>query len=237
MAGAASNFMAGFHQMEVLSDSPRALVSLVRHEESGVLCIQKRLHQRNTPYPLLKDRPIDGIPQIYAVWETGGDTLVLEELICGENLFHRLEREGPVDEMTAAGWMMQLCRILKQLHALGVIHRDIKPSNLMVTPEGRLYLIDFDAARLYDAGKEGDTVCLGTKGYAAPEQFGYAQTDMRTDIYSMGVVFCQLITGSLPGEAPLRGRLAGILQTCIRLDPAQRYQNAGQVMEALNMLY
>lgn len=219
--------------LQVLSESERVRVELVKKQGSGLIAVRKTFNTWHTPYYRLKEAQLAGIPRIYEVYPSDGKTVLIEAFINGENLLEHLRQTGPADACTAAGWMVQLCRILTALHQRGIIHRDIKPSNLILTPEGEIYLIDFEAARLYHPGKTTDTVHLGTRGYAAPEQFGYAQTDQRTDIYALGVVFNQLLCGCLPDERLYQGSLDRVIAGCIRLDPAQRYQQAGQVEQAI----
>ncbi|MDE7247987.1 MAG: protein kinase, partial [Lachnospiraceae bacterium] len=117
--------------------------------------------------------------------------------------------------------------VLEYLHGRGIIHRDIKPSNLIMADDGHIRLIDFDAARMPKAEQEQDTHLLGTRGYAAPEQYGFAQTDERTDIYSLGITLERLL-----GENFQRPRYRKILHKCSDLDPNKRYQSVREVQEA-----
>lgn len=103
-----------------------------------------------------------------------------------------------------SNWARQLCEVLHYLHSQNppVIFRDLKPANIMVLPNGRLKLIDFGIARYFVPGKTRDTIALGTPGYAAPEQHGQSQADARSDIYALGAVLHQLLTGYDPAMAP-----------------------------------
>ncbi len=145
-------------------------------------------------------------------------------------------------------WAKQLCSVLHYLHTRdpAIIYRDMKPGNVMVTPNGNIKLIDFGIAREYKEQQIQDTVSLGTKGYAAPEQFGgKGQTDGRTDIYCLGVTLYHLLTGKNPCEPPyqlypirhwnplLSAGLEKIIIKCTQLDPKDRYQNCGELMYAL----
>src|SRR5205823_7485733 len=101
---------------------------------------------------------------------------------------------------------IQLCTVLHYLHSQqpAIVFRDLKPANIMRTSTGQLYLIDFGIARYFKPGQAKDTVALGSPGYAAPEQYGKAQTTPRADIYSLGAVLHQLLTTRDPSEAPFR---------------------------------
>ena len=121
------------------------------------------------------------------------------------------------------------------------------PGNILLRPDGRLALIDFGTMRVYKPGKAGDTVCLGTRGYAAPEQFGgMGQTDARTDIYGLGATLYYLATGCNPGVPPYEidcihamyidgfpHQLGDLIQKCVQPDPVRRFQSCRELMEAL----
>lgn len=101
---------------------------------------------------------------------------------------------------------LQLCAVLEYLHTHHppIVFRDLKPTNIIRAPWGKLYLIDFGIARFFKPGQGKDTIALGSLGYAAPEQYGRAQTTPRADIYSLGAVLHQLLTGNDPSEAPFQ---------------------------------
>ena len=98
------------------------------------------------------------------------------------------------------------------------------------------YLVDFDISRIEKDGLQRDTQLLGTKGYAAPEQFGFQQTDCRADIYSLGVMLHQMITGHFPGEGATSPEIARIVEKCISMEPAARYANASELALALECI-
>ncbi|MBQ7479401.1 MAG: protein kinase [Selenomonadaceae bacterium] len=120
-----------------------------------------------------------------------------------------------------------MARGLSLLHRQGIIHRDIKPSNLLVEKDGTLRLIDFDAVRHVKEGAGEDITRLGTKGYAPPEQFGYGQTDARSDIYALGMTFKHLL------PADYAGFLRPVLRKCTAMDPGDRYQSMGELAESV----
>ena len=143
---------------------------------------------------------------------------------------------------------MQLCDVLRYLHSQepAIIYRDMKPANVMLQPNGQIKLIDFGIAREYKEQNIADTTALGTKGYAAPEQFGgHGQTDGRTDIYCLGTTLYHLLTGHSPAEPPyemypirhwnpsLSGRFRRIILKCTQLNPEDRYQTCEELDYAL----
>ena len=126
----------------------------------------------------------------------------------------------------------QVCRGLWVLHSLGAVHRDIKPENIILRGKDAV-LIDFDAARIHKPEAESDTQILGTAGFAAPEQYGLSQSDVRTDIYSLGILINVMLTGQHPSQKLAQGRLGRVVERCTRVNPRHRYKNVLRLMEAL----
>lgn len=220
--------------IETLSETEKGRTQLVRLSSSSQLYIHKTVNREVPVYAQLHRCNIAGIPRIYQVRDSGGKTEVLEEFLNGKTLEEYVRINGFLSEEEACRILRSLCAILLPLHRMGIIHRDIKPANIIMTPGGALYLIDFDAARQYKDANEKDTVLLGTQGYAAPEQYGYAQTDCRSDIYALGVTVNRLMTGALPGEKIASGVLETIIRRCTQLDPAGRYSDCSQILADLN---
>ncbi len=146
------------------------------------------------------------LPRFYEYYQTPTSWYLIMDFIPGETL-EEFQSKAPdgrllLSEVLDIG--MQLCSILEYLHAQNppIIFRDLKPGNIMRTPTGQVYLIDFGIARYFKPGQAKDTIALGSLGYAAPEQYGKAQTTPRTDIYSLGAVLHQLLTTRDPSDAP-----------------------------------
>lgn len=197
------------------------------------------------------DHPV--LPRIVDIINHDGTIYVVMDFIEGETLSHRLKREGAQEQELVVGWGIQLASALNYLHNMNppVIYRDMKPSNVMIKPEGGVKLIDFGTAKEYKIENNADTTALGTRGYAAPEQFGDAQghgiynTDARTDIYNLGATLYHVLTGKNPSEPPyeirpirewdstLSSGLEKILLKCTQADPNDRYQNCSELMYAL----
>lgn len=124
----------------------------------------------------------------------------------------------------------ELCDAVSALHSVGVIHRDIKPSNIMLTSDGHIKLIDFDAARVKKINQDKDTAFIGTDGFAPPEQYGFEQTDERSDIYALGVTMKLILNDSFE-KSPYRP----VIEKCLKFSPDQRYSSVVALKKALTL--
>ena len=209
--------------MELLHQSDKSTVALVIDTETGKKVVRKELSGRHLIYSKLQTIYHPYLPNILSVRLENGKTNVTEEYIEGASLGRiSLSERG----LTRA--FLELCQVLEFLHGHGILHRDIKPDNILLAPDGHIRLIDFDAAREPKANEAQDTRLLGTRGYAPPEQFGFAQTDARADLYALGATFRQLL-----GPVARKGRWRHILRRCTALDPKDRYASAGQIRRAV----
>ena len=156
-------------------------------------------------------------------------TIVIEEFIDGITLRELIDK-GKISSKQAYSIAVQLFNALKALHKNGIIHRDIKPENIIITPDGNAYLIDFGIARLYNEAHNSDTRAMGTQGYAAPEQYGFSQSDSRTDIYSLGATLDETVKNVKGARAVKRAA-----RRCMSFDPAARYQSASQALKSLKL--
>jgi len=147
------------------------------------------------------------LPRVTDHFEQDGKAYLVMEYVPGETLLSFLMREGlPQPQARVFEWARQLCDALDYLHTQRppIIFRDLKPANIMLMPNGQVKLIDFGIARLFKPGQAKDTQAFGTIGYSAPEQYGKGQTDARSDVYSLGVLLHQLLTGYDPTNTPFR---------------------------------
>jgi serine/threonine-protein kinase len=198
---------------------------------------------------LMKRLDHPALPRIVDIIERETTILVVMDYIEGEPLSHLLAEEGAQPQERVIGWARQLCQVLYYLHSCDppIIYRDIKPSNILLQPGGNLKLIDFGIAREYKKNQVSDTTNLGTRGYAAPEQFSITmQTDARTDIYGLGATLYHLVTGIHPAEEPydyypirhwnpeLSGGLEHIIATCLQKDPKNRYPSCVELLYDLH---
>ena len=138
------------------------------------------------------------MPAPESFFRDNGTDYLLRTYLPGETLTHYRDREGTCPEAVCVSLGRQICRLLETLHTQQppIIHRDIKPENILLLPDGRVGLIDFGIARQYKSGQDTDTRRMGTRSTAAPEQYGFAQTDHRTDLYALGMTLIWLSTGT-----------------------------------------
>lgn len=188
------------------------------------------------------------LPSIIDVIDCEDTFLIVMDYIEGNPLSSALKHEGAQPQEKVIEWAKQICDVLGYLHSRKppIIYRDMKPSNVMLKPDGNIMIIDFGTAREYKSASIADTTCLGTQGYAAPEQFGgQGQTDARTDIYCLGATLYHLVTGHNPCLPPyemypirqwnpeLSSGLEEIIWRCIQKNPNDRYQSCAELMYAL----
>lgn len=193
------------------------------------------------------------LPSIVDVIDRDDSFLIVMDYIEGKSLESLLKHGGAQSPDRVIEWSKQLCDVLGYLHSRTppIIYRDMKPANVMLKPDGNVMLIDFGTAREYKAQSIEDTTCLGTRGYAAPEQFGgHGQTDARTDIYCLGATIYHLLTGHSPCEPPYEIKPLGywnpnfagsglekLVAKCTRQNPLERYQSCAELMYALDHIH
>lgn len=198
---------------------------------------------------LLKKLNHPHLPSIIDVIDCDDTFLIVMDYIEGNPLSKALETSGAQNQDDVIEWAKQLCDVLGYLHSRKppIIYRDMKPSNVILKPDGNVMLIDFGTAREFKYSSVADTTCLGTQGYAAPEQFGgHGQTDARTDIYCLGATMYHLVTGHNPATPPyemypirqwnpmLSSGLEEIILKCTQRNPEDRYQSCAELLYALD---
>lgn len=193
------------------------------------------------------------LPSIIDVIDRDDSFLIVMDYVEGKNLESLLRHGGAQEPDRVIEWAKQLCDVLGYLHSRKppIIYRDMKPSNVMLKPDGNVMLLDFGTAREYKDYSVADTTCLGTRGYAAPEQFGgRGQSDARTDIYSLGATIYHLLTGHSPADPPYEIKPLGywnpafsgtglekLVSKCTRQNPEERYQSCAELMYALEHVH
>jgi serine/threonine protein kinase len=190
------------------------------------------------------------LPQVIDFFEDNGRAYLAMEFVWGESLEKRLEQaRSPLMERQVLQWAVQICQVLHYLHSRQppVIFRDLKPSNIMVNSAGTIKLVDFGIARTYKEEKLQDTIALGSENYAAPEQWGQAQTDPRSDIYGLGATMYHLLANMPPSPAflpaeptpldalnsALSPETVQIVSRAMARERSARYQSAQEMKEAL----
>ena len=220
-----------YEDVQILDDGR----AIVRDMASGKLFYRKRLGIYKTEvFAWLKNHKSRYVPKIESFWQDGDDLVVIEEFIQGETLEQILEEaehgeELPFQERIRI--LEELCNGLSFLHSADppIIHRDLKASNIMLTEDGVVKIIDYDAAKLYVEGQKRDTQLIGTQGIAAPEQYGFAASDSRTDIYALG----KLIERMLPDNVDAKQ----IAAKATRIDPDRRYTSVEYVRDAIHKIH
>ncbi|MEG0129010.1 MAG: serine/threonine-protein kinase [Clostridium sp.] len=240
---AAEYRLSQYEELCTLNTSEKNNIFLVKHQLDNRVYVKKVITTFNRNiYYTLKDNPHKNISRIYEVIELDGELIIIEEFINGPSLQELLEEEGSLHESRVINYLESICSGLDFLHSLDspIIHRDIKLSNIMISSDGIIKIIDFDAARIYKEDSETyscnkDTVLLGTAGFAPPEQYGFAQTDARSDIYSLGVVINYLLTGHHSSEGIDNGRLHYIISRATELQQSNRYNNIMELLIDLDL--
>lgn len=225
-----------YEELTKLNENKKSKIYLVRNKVDSKIYIKKVLTNYNIRiYEVLKENNLNNIPKIYEIFQEDNTLIVIEEYINGNTLKEILDREGIINEDKVIYYIITLCDTLDKLHNLNpkVIHRDIKPSNIIISNDNILKLIDFDVSREYKENKSEDTVIQGTEDYAPPEQFGFIQTDERSDVYSTGILMNVLTTGEYPKNKLNKGKLGFIIKKCTEFSPNDRYQKVIDLKEDL----
>lgn len=209
-------------------------------EQDGFYYVRKEITPEQ--YPVIKQlyqyqqaSLSPSVVTIYSVYEKNGYCYMNEEWIRGETIEERLSLQGPFSKDEVIHYAMELCLGLQWFHNHNMIHRDVTPSNVIISEDKKAYLIDPGILRELKKDKPSDTQILGTPGYAAPEQFGFTQSDARTDIYAFGVLINQMATGKMPHEMlPSDKRLRKIVKKCTQISSKKRYANCRQIRKQLD---
>jgi len=234
-------FLQKYEQMECLAHNQIGETLLVRDRQSDVYFVAKcytdqSLLSRTNESELLRVLRHDGLPAFAGEYQNEAMLCVVRDYAEGLPLNEYL-KSNMLSEQRIISIGTQLCDILSYLHGQTppIIHRDIKPQNIVVDDNGKVKLIDFGISRVYDKTASRDTVFFGTMEFAPPEQYGFAQTDGRADIFSLGVVLCWMLTGETkPGEVSIKSRwLGAVIKKCTAFSPEDRYRDAQTLKHAL----
>lgn len=235
-----------YHVEQVLARGPRGVTELVTIDGVGPFVRKKIptvLAQRGV-WSALGGSTCPRLPRVEATYELPDCVAVVLDYVPGPTLEQVVAERGRLQQNEAVNLAQQICEAVQELHRLGVLHRDLTPANIIVADDGA-HIIDLGIARpLTDtANRNRDTTALGTYGFASPEQYGFAPTDVRSDIYSLGRILGFMLTGVYPDDTrytPLLSddlcvtpRLRAIVERATAFEPSARYQNVAQFAQAL----
>ena len=226
----------------------RELVAVKTVRDPRALYNEELFNSMEREMEFLRKTSHPGLPRLYDVVRQKDRMIIVMNYIEGRALNRIIDDDGPLSEEKVIFMAKKIGDLLRYFYHMKppVIYRDMKPANIMVKPDGGIVLLDFGTIREYDPAKTCDEVCLGTIGYAAPEQFGgLGQTDWRTDIYGLGMTMYHAITGVSPARAPFEMKpirsvnpnvsehLESIILKCIRKNRDERYQTVDELLEDL----
>lgn len=234
-----------YHVQSVLARSPREITELVSIEGAGPF-VRKKINTdmaRRNVWSALGRCSCARLPHVEATYELPDQFVVVYDFVPGKTAESLVRENGLLPEAEAVRIACEVCEAAGALHELGIIHRDISPRNIVESADGA-HLIDLGIARLRVEGAVKDTNALGTYGFAAPEQYGFEQTDARSDVYSIGCVLGYLLTGLVPNddgyqealadESHVSAQMRGIIQRACSFEPSSRYQSAADLSAALS---
>lgn len=221
-----------FSFVKALKKTDKKSVIVMRHKTLGTEIVMREFEGGAEVYKVLLSVSDPHLPKIYSAEQTENGCRVIEEYINGISVADVLVT-GTYTEKGAKEVAKGICKALHTLHSLNIIHRDIKPENIMIDNNGTVKLIDFDASRIYKSYQPCDTLFVGTAGFASPEQYGISQTDPRSDIFSLGILINVMLTGDHPSKNLYKGRLSGVIEKCINVDPNKRFSNISELYNRL----
>lgn len=222
-----------YENLDKLSSNEMGDTYLVKNKQTGILGVKKQVSlEAGVIYQNLKNIKSPYLVSVFEICFLKQKCIVVEAYISGETIEQLLERKGVLSEEEVANFGVQILRGLQVVHKIGIVHRDLTPANILISTDGVVKLLDFGIARIKKENQAKDTMFMGTVGYASPEQFGFQQTDARTDIYAFGVLLNKMLTGSMPHEyLPERRRFRKIVKKCTMIDPKERYFSVGEILK------
>lgn len=232
---------------ECLKESEDSSTFLVKETATGILCVLKWGRNRQTEFlrnemeimKKMADRKLSGIPKAYRIFEENGEVYLVREYIEGMSLAQMVLQKGGISEAEICRISRKICQTAEQFQNPNepMIHRDIKPENIVVTPGSEVVFIDFGTMRSYKKDGSRDTFVVGTRGTAAPEQYGYTQTDQRTDVYAIGQTMLYMVSESYEmnqlSECAVSRRMKKIIEKACSFEPDKRYGDAAQLRRAV----
>ncbi len=207
--------------------------SKLAYSDSVVWMLKRISHEDIPVYEKLAGIKNENIASVKETVVIDNKIYAAREYIQGVTLDEFIVKNFPLDDETVSRIAIDVCSGLSEIHKLGIIHRDIKPSNIIINASGTAVIIDFGISRIYKENTVGDTQILGTQGFAAPEQFGFSQTDDKADIYAVGVLINYMKTKALPNEKLADAPFDKIVLKATEIDRKNRYADVEDMANAL----
>lgn len=221
--------LSTYQPVKTIRETESSKVELVESSLNSGKYIKKTYNSdKRAVYNSLSKIKSTHIPEVYEVF-FGEDTIIIEQYIEGKTLEQRIIDKEEFSKNQIKTIVDGLLDAIDTLHKNNIVHRDIKPSNIIITENGKAVLIDYSIARPYSDKRDSDTELFGTVGYAAPEQFGFSQSDYRTDIYALGVTLKKIINHQNASK-----RLNNAILRCTEFDPSRRFQNVDEIRQYIN---
>ncbi len=235
-----------YHVERTLARGPSGVTELVSIAGTGPFVRKKipsPLAQRNV-WAALSACQSNRLPRVEATYELPDRFVIVYDYVPGDTLAHIVEENGRLAPNAAVQLIGQVCEAVQELHQHGVIHRDITPANVIVAQDGA-HLIDFGIARIRSeaSNRSRDTTALGTYGFASPEQYGFAKTDARSDVFSLGRLLGFMLTGAYPDDnnydqllndnAIVTPHLRAVISQACAFEPSQRPQSVPEFRQTL----
>lgn len=222
-----------FYKLDTVRKSGVNKIEIYRHNQTGKKLVKIESENRNeNVFRKLIGIKSEYLPEIYDVCTAEEKTIILEEYIEGKNLSEISESQC-VSKAQIIRYAVDICSALSVLHSYNIVHRDVKPENVIINKDGKAVLIDLEISRFVTGIKKRDTNKLGTVNYAAPEQFGVAESTFATDVYAVGTLINYLILGVYPTVRTPKGFLGMIVRKCISTQIYRRYQNINKLKRHL----
>ena len=242
----ALHFDDSYEVKSVLADGPGGLTELVFLGDVGPF-VRKKMSEKMASrgvWSALSECECRRLPQVVATYELPDYFVVVYDYVPGETLESLVAQRGRLSVDAACGFALDVCEAAEALHSRNIVHRDITPANIIVAADGA-HLMDLGIARFRVGGASKDTEKLGTFGFASPEQFGFAQTDARSDVYSIGRLLGYMLTGvrpddegyeaALDDQAKVPAAYRAVVDKASAFEPSSRYQSAAELAEALRV--
>ena len=243
-----------YEQLAVLADTQKCKTILSRNIDTNEIVVFKVMDKHGLDvYDRLKDLDNSNIVDVMDCFLHEDKCVAVEEFVNGKRLCDVLQKNIPVEVIV--DYVRQICNGLKEVHNKNIVHRDLQPKNIIVDRHNHITIIDFDIARIRKEEADSDTEFLGTVGYASPEQFGFAQTDKRSDIYSLGVLIGDMVkpyaktvreisgeeivytgTSLTLEEHKIVERLVKMSRKCTEIAPEKRYKSIEEIEKKLKYI-